>query len=167
MARGDLTAADWAIIGPLLPPERGRWARPALDNRAFLNGTLYVLRVGCPWRDMHERYGKWNSVCVRFRRWAGQGVWDALLDTLVELGLTDNWQHMIDSTTVRAHSQAAGAEGGLWSKPRRLYEQDPRLRRRSGTLSWLRPDRRRDLRLPSCRRPGGAAGRHPQAYVGR
>ncbi len=47
---------------------------------------LYVLRVGCPWRDMHERYGKWSSVYVRFRRWAGQGVCDALLETLVELG---------------------------------------------------------------------------------
>src|SRR5690606_29396559 len=40
-------------------------------------------------------------------------VWDALLETLVELGLTDDWQHMIDSTTVRGHSQAAGAKGGL------------------------------------------------------
>ncbi|WIJ23915.1 transposase [Devosia sp. RR2S18] len=59
---------------------------------------LHVLRVGCPWRDLHERYGKWNSVYVRFRRWAEQGVWDALLETLVELGLTDDWQHMIDST---------------------------------------------------------------------
>nr|WP_207917234.1 transposase [Rhizobium sullae] len=28
----------------------------------------------CPWRDMHERYGKWTSVYVRFRRWAEQGV---------------------------------------------------------------------------------------------
>ena len=113
MGRGDLSDAEWELIGPLLPSERGRWARPAGDNRLFLNGMLHVLRVGCPWRDMHERYGKWNSVYVRFRRWAEQGVWDALLQTLVNLGLTDDWQHMIDSTTVRGHVSAAGAKGGL------------------------------------------------------
>lgn len=111
MARGDLSSAEWAMSSPLLPPEHGRWARPAQDNRRFLNGMLYVLRVGCPWRDMHERYGKWNFGYVRFRRWAEQGVWDSLLEALVELGLTDNWQHMIDTTTIRGHSQAAGAKG--------------------------------------------------------
>ena len=105
-----LSDAEWALIGPLLPSHRPRWARPAQDNRRFLNGMLHVLRVGCPWRDMHERYGKWNSVYVRFRRWAEQGVWDVLLETLVELGLTEDWLHMIDSTTVRAHSQATGAK---------------------------------------------------------
>jgi transposase len=112
MGRGDLSDEEWAVIGVLLPSERGRWARPAGDNRRFLNGMLHVLRVGCPWRDMHERYGKWNSVYVRFRRWAQQGVWDALLQTLVDLGLTDDWQHMIDSTTVRGHVSAAGGKGG-------------------------------------------------------
>ncbi|MBS1051015.1 IS5 family transposase [Gluconobacter japonicus] len=116
MARGDLTDHEWAIIGPLLPSERGRWARPSGDNHRFLNGMLHILRTGCPWRDMHERYGKWNSVYVRFRRWAEQGVWDALLQTLVDLGLTDDWQHMLDSTVVRAHSQATGAKGGLMRK---------------------------------------------------
>ncbi|MGX1501344.1 transposase [Labrenzia sp. MBR-25] len=116
MARGDLTDAEWELIEALLPAERGRKSRPAQDNRRYLNGMLHVLRVGCPWRDMHERYGKWNSVYVRFRRWAEQGVWDCLLETLVELGLTDDWQHMIDSTTVRGHSQAAGAKGGLIRK---------------------------------------------------
>ena len=51
---------------------------------------LYVLPVGCPWRDMHELSGKWNSVYVRFRRWAEQGAWDGPLETLAELGLTDD-----------------------------------------------------------------------------
>ena len=136
MARGDLSEAEWAIIGPLLPPERGRKARPAIDNRLFLNGMLYVLRVGCPWRDMHERYGKWNSVYVRFRRWAEQGVWDALLDTLVDLGLTDDWRHMIDSTTVRGHSQAAGAKGG--PARRALVEAAAALRARSTLAQTVR-----------------------------
>ena len=90
---------------------------------------LYVLRVGCPWRDMHERYGKWNSVYVRFRRWAEQGVWDALLETLVDLGLTDDWAHQVDSTTVRGHSQAAGAKGGLIRKL--LVDHAGVLRRKS------------------------------------
>ena len=136
MARGDLSTAEWAIISPLLPSERGRWARPAQDNRRFLNGMLYVMRVGCPWRDMHERYGKWNSVYVRFRRWAEQGVWDALLETLVELGLTDNWQHMIDTTTVRGHSQAAGAKGGLIRRV--LVEAAAALRRKSTPAQTVR-----------------------------
>ena len=100
MARGDLTDAEWRIVEPLLPAERGRKSRPSYDNRQFINGMLHVLRVGCPWRDMHERYGKWNSVYVRFRRWAEQGVWDALLETLVELGLTDDWQHMLDLSLI-------------------------------------------------------------------
>lgn len=60
---------------------------------------------------MNERHSKWNSVYVRFRRRAEQGVWDALLETLVELGLTDDWQHMIDSTTVRATAKQRAQKG--------------------------------------------------------
>lgn len=127
--RGDVTNAEWELIEALLPAERGRKSRPAQDNRRYLNGILHVLRVGCPWRDMHERYGKWNSVYVRFRRWAEQGVWDGLLETLVDLGLTDDWQHMIDSTTVRGHSQAAGAKGGLIRRP--LVDHAEALRQKS------------------------------------
>jgi len=53
---------------------------------------------------MNERYGIWNSVYVRFRRRAELGVWDALLETLLELGITDDWQHMIGSATVGGNS---------------------------------------------------------------
>ena len=91
--------------GPALPTGAGQ---SALSQRYALCAAYRR-----PWRDMHERYGKWNSVYVRLRRWAEQGVWDALLQTLVDLGLTDDWQHMIDSTMVRGHAHAAGAKGGL------------------------------------------------------
>jgi len=111
--RGDLSDVEWDVIGGLLPPERGRWARPAQDNRRYLNAMPWILRTGAPWRDLPEAYENWNSVYRRFRRWAEQGVWDAMLETLVDLGLSDDWQHMIDSTTIRGHVQAAGAKGGL------------------------------------------------------
>lgn len=114
MSRGDVLDDEWAVIGPLLPSERGRNCRPAHDNRTFFNGMLFILRTGAPWRDLPEGYGNWNSVYRRFRRWCEQGVFDAILETLVELGITDDWRdQMVDSTTVRGHSQAAGAKGGL------------------------------------------------------
>ena len=113
MGRGDLSDAEWELIGPLLPPERGRWARPAGDNRRFLNGMLHVLRVGCPWRDMHERYGKWNSVYVRFRRWAERGVWERIFAQLAGVeGVPDKL--FIDSSCIKVHRTAGGAKGGPW-----------------------------------------------------
>ncbi|WP_099027376.1 transposase [Bombella saccharophila] len=77
---------------------------------------LHVLRTGCPWRDRHERHGIWNSVYVRFHHRAERGVRDALLQTLIDLGLNDGWQHMIDGIIVRTQSQATGAKGGSLKK---------------------------------------------------
>ncbi|WP_235957456.1 transposase [Sphingopyxis microcysteis] len=112
MGRGDFSDAAWELIEPLLPPERGRWARLAGDNRLFFNGMLYVLRVGRPSRGKHECYGKWNSVHLRFRLWAEQGVCDALRQKLVDLSLTDDWQHVIDSTRYAA-GLGSGRKRGL------------------------------------------------------
>jgi transposase len=67
LSRGDLTDEQWRILDPLLPDrgERG----PAIESkRRTVNGILWVLRTGAPWRDMPERYGNWNSVFVRFTR---------------------------------------------------------------------------------------------------
>ena len=112
MSRGDLTEAEWGLLKELLPSERGRKNRPASDNRPIVNGILWRIRTGAPWRDVPEKYGKWITVYQRFRRWSAAGIWEAVATTLAQ-AMADNSHHSIDSTTVRRHVSAAGAKGGL------------------------------------------------------
>jgi transposase len=72
---------------------------------------IWRLRTGAPWRDVPGRYGKWNSIYRRFRRWSDAGVWKAVSVTLAEI-MADSGHYSIDSTTVRAHVSAAGGKGG-------------------------------------------------------
>ncbi|WP_256561112.1 IS5 family transposase [Bradyrhizobium sp. CCGUVB4N] len=111
MSRADLTETRWQMLDPLLP-DRGERGPPILDKRRTVNGILWVLRTGAPWRDMPERYGKWNSVFIRFTRWSKLGVWDAAFETLASLGPAADEEHAIDSTIIRAHQHAAGVKGG-------------------------------------------------------
>jgi transposase len=107
-----VTDEEWAVIGPLLPPERGRWARPAQDNRRYFEGMLWIARTGSQWRHLPDNYGKWNSIFRRFRRWVEIGVFDALIETLVELVKRDRSADMVDTTVIRAHHCAAGKKRG-------------------------------------------------------
>ena len=66
--RGDLTNEQWEQIEPLLPKVNTKRGRPAQDHRKLLNGVVWVLRTGAPWRDMPERYGKWTTIYSRFQR---------------------------------------------------------------------------------------------------
>jgi transposase len=92
-------------------PERGRKSRPAFDNRQIVNGILWRIRTGAPWRDLPEKHGKWMTVYQRFRRWSEVGIWEAVATALAQ-AMADNSRHSLDSTTVRGHVSAAGAKGG-------------------------------------------------------
>ena len=80
--RGDLTNEQWERIEPLLPKAKTKRGRPAQDHRKLLNGIVWVLRTGAPWRDMPERYGKWTTIYSRFQRWRKSGVWDKMFAEL-------------------------------------------------------------------------------------
>lgn len=114
MGRGDLTDAQWERLEPLLPPQKPWTGRPAQDHRRVVNGILWVLRTGAPWRDLPERYGKWTTVYSRFQRWRKAGVWDRVLGQVQALadqqGELDWEVHFVDGTVVRAHQHAAGAK---------------------------------------------------------
>ena len=114
--RHELTEAEWARLAPLLPPQKPASGRPAEDHRRILNGILWKLRTGAPWRDLPERYGSWSTVHSRFRRWRLAGVWDRVFAAVQQqadaAGRLDWEVHVVDSTIVRAHQHAAGAKGG-------------------------------------------------------
>jgi transposase len=116
MRTGDLTDREWELVGPLLPPERGRPGRPGHDNRRILNGILWRAREGARWRAVPGRYGKWNTVWRRFARWRDLGVFEALFAALAESGAAEERVQMLDSTVIRAHQHAAGAKGGRTAK---------------------------------------------------
>ena len=114
MSRGDLTEAEWRVLKGLLPidPANRGPGRPPEENRSIINGILWRLRCGTPWRDVPPKYGNWNTIYRRFRRWSEAGVWEAVSVTLAEI-MADTGHYSNDSTTVRAHVSAAGGKGGL------------------------------------------------------
>ena len=74
VGRRELTDKAWAQLAPLLPGNQrrgGRWR----DHRTVVNGILWKLRTGAPWRDLPERYGPWTTCYDRFIRWRRDGTW--------------------------------------------------------------------------------------------
>ena len=113
--RFELTEGEYARIAPLLPSmaaqRGGRWR----DHRQVINGILFRVRTGVPWRDVPERYGPWKTLYKRFARWEEDGTWarvEAMLQTDADADGDLDWNAHADSTIVRAHQHAAGARKG-------------------------------------------------------
>lgn len=106
----ELREDQWVRIKDSLPGKVGDRGRSGEDNRRFVEAVLWVGRNGGHWRSLPSELGHWNSVFQRFRRWAKNGIWQMIFNTLAVDADTE-WL-MIDSTIVRAHQHAAGAKGG-------------------------------------------------------
>lgn len=81
MGRGELTSREWSLLEPHLPPLGGRGGRWS-DYRVVVNGILFRVRTGVPWRDLPERYGSWKTVYERHRRGSADGTWDRILQAV-------------------------------------------------------------------------------------
>jgi transposase len=114
--RHELPPRAWERIESFFPHPThhdGR-GRPLEDHQRIVNGILWRLHTGAPWRDIPERYGSWQTIYGRFRRWRRDGTWAKILTSLLEdlehqgrLG-RDLW--LVDGTIVRATRAAGGAE---------------------------------------------------------
>ncbi|MFE0178702.1 IS5 family transposase [Streptomyces sp. NPDC059002] len=122
MGRGDLTDGEWGRLMPHLPKNAGKGGRWKC-HRMVINGILFRLRTGVPWRDLPTRFGEWKTVHDRHRRWSADGTWEKTLravqaDADAE-GRIDWSVVSVDSTTCRAHKHAAGALRGVPRVPGR------------------------------------------------
>jgi putative transposase len=78
----DLTDAEWEILEPLIPAISEEAAHVKYTRREIVNGVLYVLRSGCPWRLMPHDLPAWGTVYDYFRLWQKQGIWDQVVEAL-------------------------------------------------------------------------------------
>ena len=83
----------------------GIYDKPLL--RQTIEGIFYRLRVGCPWRDLPDTFGKWNAIYKRFNEWSRNEKLITIFNTLVvEPDL--EWE-FIDGSIVKAHQHSSGA----------------------------------------------------------
>ena len=121
--RDGLTDEQWWRLAPLMPGGCRGKRGPRTNNRLFIDALLWLARSGGRWRDLPESYGDYRTIKRRYYDWIER---DVLSDILAALSQEADLEWlMIDSTIIRAHSQAAGArkeKGGLmpkaWAAPR-------------------------------------------------
>jgi transposase len=120
--RHQLNDDEWALIEDIFP-EAAATGRPRRDPRELLNGMLWILRTGSPWRDLPPDFGPWKTVYNTFDRWRADGTLEdiraRLLTGVVEADLLDPELWCIDGSVVRA-ARCAGGGGkkGIRTNPK-------------------------------------------------
>jgi len=114
--RYELSDSEWAMISPYLPKGKsgsGLRGRPRTEDRKIINGLIWLLRSGAPWRDIPDRYGPFTTIYTRFRELISSGSLVKIVSSLqlhfelAELLQDEEWE--IDTTIIRAQISAAGA----------------------------------------------------------
>lgn len=124
MVRHQLMDQQWELVEDLFPPP-ARTGRPRRDRREILDGILWILRTGAPWRDLPRELGPWATVWDLFNTGNHDGTLDAILSRLraagIDTGLVDRQLWCIDGTVIRAARCAAG--GGKANDPEEPADQ--------------------------------------------
>ena len=106
----DLTQAQWNRIKIVFeePPKVGR---PSLNPRIVFNAIMWILKSGARWRDLPARYGNWNSIYHKFRRWCSLGLFERLLKFINADAQAATLLEM-DSTFCKVHQSACSGLKG-------------------------------------------------------
>jgi len=121
----DLSDAEWAVIGRLLPGQSRRGRPPVHERRVIVNAILYVNRTGCAWRYLPKDFPPWRTVYGYFAAWRDTGVLQQVHDRLRDLVRTAGGRDpqptaaVIDSQSVRAADTVPRASRG-WGNAKKV-----------------------------------------------
>lgn len=108
--RCEVTDEQWEVLQTYFGNSPKQTGRPQSDNRKLLNGVLWILHTGAPWRDLPEYYGPWQTVYKRFAQWQKNDKFKQLFENVREN--PDMQDLCIDGTYIKAHRASAGAKKG-------------------------------------------------------
>ena len=97
----------WRTLKPIML-QMGIYDKREL--RTTVEGILYRLRVGCPWRDLPDAFGYWNAIYRRFNEWSSKEKLLKIFKSLVQNPDLE-WE-FIDGSYVKAHQHSSGAAHG-------------------------------------------------------
>lgn len=100
-----ITDEKWKLLcGFFSCSKRGRPQK--WDDRCILEALVYLMHTGCQWRRLPREFPPYSTVYRRFKAWVDQGLWAAVLETLLEVCFSGKQQEVsvsyIDATFVRA-----------------------------------------------------------------
>jgi transposase len=166
MARKEplLTDEQWQKIEPLLPPlpPQPKGGRPWRGHREVLEGLLWILRTGAPWRDLPEQYPSASTCWRRLAEWEETGLWEEIwrtfLGELDEQGLVDWSESFADASFAPAKKGAlqwglrgvGRAQSGWWWSTARAFLSES---------TWRRPRHTK----PPCSKPRSTRRTVPSA----
>ena len=114
----ELTDKQWSRLGPVIlqsVPKKDSRGRKPRDPREVLNGILWALRTGAPWKDLPERHPPHQTCRRRFQQWVKAGVFrrsiEELAADLQERGGLDLREAFTDGGFVPAEKGAVRLAG--------------------------------------------------------
>jgi transposase len=121
----ELTDAQWSVVEPLIPQPKRRQdgrGRPWISARLVLDGIVWILRTGAPWRYLPREYPSYQTCHRRFQQWVKDGTLMTILAALCEeLGVGSGDEAFIDGTYVAAKKGGSVSVAPERGKPQRSW----------------------------------------------